>query len=87
MVRRRSPRGSGDRLAGEIVDAAIELLIDAGDDSAVSIRSIAARVGVTPPSIYLHFADKQELLDAVWSRLREHRRRACGRVRGRGRSV
>ncbi|HMS76557.1 TetR/AcrR family transcriptional regulator [Gordonia sp. (in: high G+C Gram-positive bacteria)] len=72
MVRRRSPRGSGDRLAGEIVDAAIELLIDAGDDSAVSIRSVAARVGVTPPSIYLHFADKQELLDAVWSRYFEN---------------
>ncbi len=72
MVRRRSPRGSGDRLAGEIVDAAIELLIDAGDDSAVSIRSVAACVGVTLPSIYLHFADKQELLDAVWSRYFEN---------------
>ena len=29
-----------------------------------------ARVGVTPPSIYLHFADKQELLDAVVTLLR-----------------
>lgn len=71
-VRRRSPRGSGDRLAGEIIDAATELLIGAGDDSAVSIRSVAARVGVTPPSIYLHFADKQELLDAVWLRYFEN---------------
>ncbi|MFZ2240545.1 MAG: TetR/AcrR family transcriptional regulator [Gordonia amarae] len=71
-VRRRSPRGSGERLAGEIIDAATELLIDAGDDSAVSIRSVATRVGVTPPSIYLHFADKQELLDAVWLRYFEN---------------
>ncbi len=26
------------------------------------------QVGVTPPSIYLHFADKDALLDAVCSR-------------------
>lgn len=71
-ARRRSPRGSGDRLAGEIIEAATELLIDAGDDSVVSIRSVATRVGVTPPSIYLHFADKQELLDAVWLRYFEN---------------
>jgi AcrR family transcriptional regulator len=34
----------------------------------VSIRSVAQRVGVTPPSIYLHFADKDTLLDAVCAR-------------------
>jgi AcrR family transcriptional regulator len=28
----------------------------------VSIRAIADAVGVTPPSIYLHFADKDELI-------------------------
>lgn len=31
----------------------------------VSVRSVAAAVGVTAPSIYLHFADKQELISAV----------------------
>lgn len=31
----------------------------------MSIRSVAERVGVTSPSIYLHFADKDTLLDAV----------------------
>ena len=31
----------------------------------VSIRSVATAVGVTAPSIYLHFADKQELISAV----------------------
>jgi AcrR family transcriptional regulator len=35
---------------------------------AVSIRSVAQRVGVTPPSIYLHFEDKDALLDAVCAR-------------------
>ena len=29
---------------------------------------MAQRVGVTPPSIYLHFADKDALLDAVCAR-------------------
>ena len=41
------------------------LLIQTGDQEAVSIRAIAEAVGVTPPSIYLHFADKAELIFAV----------------------
>ncbi len=39
-----------------------------GDAGAVSIRSIADAVGVTPPSIYLHFADKDELLTEACER-------------------
>jgi AcrR family transcriptional regulator len=31
----------------------------------VSIRGVASAVGVTPPSIYLHFEDKDELILAV----------------------
>lgn len=31
----------------------------------MSIRAIAEAVGVTPPSIYLHFADRDELIHAV----------------------
>lgn len=31
----------------------------------MSIRGVATAVGVTPPSIYLHFADKDELIFAV----------------------
>ena len=48
-----------------IVDAATELLVETGCAKAVSIRSVAERAGVTSPSIYLHFADKDALLDAV----------------------
>jgi AcrR family transcriptional regulator len=33
---------------------------------------VAQRVGVTPPSIYLHFTDKDALLDAVCARYFEH---------------
>ncbi|MFW0784478.1 TetR/AcrR family transcriptional regulator [Gordonia sp. CPCC 206044] len=66
--RNRSPRGSGELLAEEIIEAAMALLVELGDDAAVSIRAVASRVGVTPPSIYLHFADKGALLDAVCAR-------------------
>lgn len=41
------------------------MLIETGDESAVSIRAVAKAVGVTPPSIYLHFADRNELIFEV----------------------
>ncbi|CAN5745994.1 TetR/AcrR family transcriptional regulator [soil metagenome] len=63
--RRRAPRGSGQQLHDEILDAATRLLLETGDAKAVSIRAVAQRVGITPPSIYLHYADKDALLDAV----------------------
>ena len=66
--RRRAPRGAGDLLRDEILDAATELLLETGHAKTVSIRSVADRVGVTPPSIYLHFKDKDALLDAVCAR-------------------
>ncbi len=66
--RQRAPRGSGDRLREEILDTATELLLKTGHAKAVSIRSVAQHVGVTPPSIYLHFQDKDALLDAVCAR-------------------
>lgn len=68
LKRRRAARGSGEHLREEILDAASDLLLETGHAKAVSIRSVALRVGVTPPSIYLHFADKDALLDAVCAR-------------------
>ncbi|MFC3774587.1 TetR/AcrR family transcriptional regulator [Mycolicibacterium holsaticum] len=68
MKRRRAPRGSGEQLREEILDATTDLLLETGHAKAVSIRSVAQRVGVTSPSIYLHFADKDALLDAVCAR-------------------
>ena len=65
QTRRRSPRGSGEELRGEIIAAARDLMARATTADDVSIRSVAAAVGVTAPSIYLHFADKQELISAV----------------------
>ena len=66
--RTRARRGEGDRLRDEILGAAERLLIETGSEDAVSIRAVAEAVGVTPPSIYLHFADKNELLFAVCER-------------------
>lgn len=67
-ARKRSPRGSGELLADEIRQAATDLLLSRGGEAGVSIRAVADAVGVTPPSIYLHFKDKEELLDAVCAR-------------------
>ena len=66
--RRRAARGFGDQLHDEILNAATDLLLQTGDAKAVSIRSVAQLVGITPPSIYLHFVDKDALLNAVCAR-------------------
>ena len=75
-VRPRSRRGEGLRLREEILDATEDLLIETGSEDAVSIRAVAEQVGVTPPAIYRHFADKQTLLYEVcalqFTRLHEH---------------
>jgi AcrR family transcriptional regulator len=63
--RRRASRGSGEQLRAEIVAATKELLARSGNLEAVSIRAVADAVGVTAPSIYLHFSDKDELIEAV----------------------
>lgn len=68
LKRRRARRGAGEQLREEILDAATDLLLETGHAKSVSIRSVAQRVGITPPSIYLHFVDKDALLDAVCAR-------------------
>ena len=63
--RKRASRGSGEQLRAEIVAATKNLLAESANSDAVSIRMVADAVGVTPPSIYLHFADKDALIEAV----------------------
>jgi AcrR family transcriptional regulator len=78
--RTRARRGEGERLRADILHAAERLLISTGDADAVSIRAVADAVGVTPPSIYLHFTDKTDLIFQVcqqhWDRFSEHMRAA-----------
>ena len=70
-TRRRAPRGQGAALRGEVLAAAMDLLRETGDEASVSLRAVAQRVGVSVPSIYLHFEDKNALLDAVCSEVFE----------------
>ncbi len=73
--RARARRGEGEHLREEILEAATRLVAETGSVDAVSMRMIADAVGVSPPSLYLHFADKSELVfaccDAQFSRLLE----------------
>lgn len=63
--RERSPRGKGVVLRDELVHAAATLLDRTGDPDGVTIRGVAAEVGVAPTAIYLHFADRDELMVTV----------------------
>jgi AcrR family transcriptional regulator len=44
---------------------AVRLIAQTGDAEGLSIRTLSAEVGVTPPSIYRHFTDKATILRAV----------------------
>lgn len=66
--RPRSRRGEGELLRDEILDATDSLLGEYGDIEQVSIRMIADRVGVSAPSIYRHFVDKDALTFACCNR-------------------
>jgi AcrR family transcriptional regulator len=63
--RPRARKGVGAALRNEILAATERLLLETGSAEAVSIRAVADRVGVTPPSIYRHFADKNDLIFEV----------------------
>lgn len=63
-----SPRPARAGLRDDILDSAEGLLLRTGSEDAVSIRAVADAVGVTAPSIYRHFPDKQHLLFEVCGR-------------------
>ena len=62
----RAPWGSISR--EDIVDAAVRI-VEAGGYEEMSIRSLAADLGVAPMSLYRHIRDKDDLLDEVVDRL------------------
>lgn len=66
--RTRARRGDGERLRDQILDHAERLLVERGSPDTVSIRAIAERCEVTPPSVYLHFVDKETLFREVCAR-------------------
>jgi AcrR family transcriptional regulator len=56
--------------AEAIVDTALSVADDAGLE-AVTLRRVAARLGVTPMALYRYIESKDELLDAMADRLYE----------------
>jgi len=68
VQRQRHPRGEGALLRDELLNAAVALLHEKGHEDRVSINAVVARVGVTPPALYAHFADKADLFREVHAR-------------------
>ncbi|MEU9888297.1 TetR/AcrR family transcriptional regulator [Sphaerisporangium sp. NPDC051011] len=64
-TRRRNRRGEGVKLRDEIIAAAVELLDEEGDERAITLRSVARRIGIAAPSIYPHFPDQPAIMLAV----------------------
>jgi AcrR family transcriptional regulator len=64
-TRVRNRRGEGGRLRDDIVDAAAEILGETGSTDAITLRAVARRVGISAPSIYGHFSDREAIVAAV----------------------
>ncbi|WP_433634773.1 TetR/AcrR family transcriptional regulator [Nocardia sp. CA-120079] len=65
-TRDRNRRGEGARLRAELVAAASRLLETLDGQESLSLRAVARAAGIAPQSVYLHFADRRELLTAVY---------------------
>ncbi|MGW7001621.1 TetR/AcrR family transcriptional regulator [Streptomyces sp. NPDC054933] len=61
----RNPWGHGERLRTEILEGASRLLGDLGTEDGFTLRGVAREVGIAPASIYGHFRDRSELIEAV----------------------
>ncbi len=70
-------------LPSALIEAALVLILERGGPS-FSLRELAAKVGVTHPSVYRHFKDKAALLDALmrhgFDELRRYQRVEQGRA-------
>ncbi len=74
--RPRNPQGTGGRLREELIAAAARLVARTGDEEALTLRAVAREAGVAAPSVYLHFASKDDLIWAVVAAHFEELRRA-----------
>jgi AcrR family transcriptional regulator len=78
-----SGTGGGDHAGAStrerILDVALDLFADQGFDG-TSMREIAARLGITKPSIYYHFASKEDILLALHMRQHEFAKAALARL-------
>jgi TetR/AcrR family tetracycline transcriptional repressor len=66
---KRGPRHRRDAVTrDQIIDAAIPLL-ESGGVASLSMRKLAAELGVAPTTIYWHIGDRDKLLDAIAERI------------------
>jgi AcrR family transcriptional regulator len=65
--RQRNPRGQGERLRDDMIEAASRLLADPAAPP-LTLRAVAREAGVATTSVYLHFDDIQSLIVAVAER-------------------
>lgn len=65
VPRRRNPRGQGEVLKAQLVDAAAKLLATLDQPETLTLRQVAREVGVAPASIYSHFTDLSALIQHV----------------------
>ena len=63
-TRQRNPRGQGERLRDDIIEAASRLLADPAAPP-LTLRAVAREVGVAATSVYLHFDSIESLILAV----------------------
>ena len=63
-LRTRKPRGQGASRHAEILAAAKRLFVDQGVPQ-VTMRRIAAEVGVSATALYVYFPDKDAILQAI----------------------
>ena len=64
-ARRRNRRGEGGKLRADILAGATELLERTGSEEAVTLRAVARQIGISAPSIYPHFPDRDAIVDAI----------------------
>ena len=67
--RQRNARGQGARLTEDIVTGALALIERSGSDEAVTLRAVAREIGISAPSIYAHFEDRDAIVLAVMLRV------------------
>ena len=60
----RKPKGGGHERRAEILSAAERIFIEHGYEGA-TIRKIADEVGLSSTALYMHFADKAEILHEI----------------------
>ena len=67
QIHKRKPKGSGHERPGEILDAAQRLVLRDGIGS-VTMRAIAAEIGVSSTALYVYFPTREAILLALCDR-------------------